>query len=131
VPHKDIAKRKEYFRNYVKGDLFKEKKKNRRRLQREFINAAKDGPCTDCGDRHEPWVMDFDHVRGVKKYDLNRLGKVTVSWKTIEDEIAKCELVCSNCHRKRTHNRSQGRVESTRRTPNPLGAGEVPAGPAN
>jgi len=106
VPYRDSEKRKAYLQEYVKGPLFKEKKKKRRKLQREFINWMKDGPCTDCGERHEPWVMDFDHVRGTKKYDLNRLGKISVSWKTIEDELLKCELVCANCHRKRTHERS-------------------------
>lgn len=94
----------EYQREYQKNNrerLLAEKKK-RLNEQRELIRAAKDRPCTDCGVQYPHYVMDFDHVRGEKKYDLCRLGKIAASWQTIEDEIAKCEVVCSNCHRERT-----------------------------
>ncbi len=49
--------------------------------------------------------MDFDHVRGIKIKDVAKLVASAVSLKLISDEIAKCNLVCSNCHRIRSHNR--------------------------
>ena len=56
-------------------------------------------PCVDCGE-HDPVVLEFDHLRD-KRFDVgNRL--VSVKWQTILDEIAKCEVVCANCHRRRT-----------------------------
>jgi len=56
-------------------------------------------PCVDCGER-DPVVLEFDHLRD-KRFDIaNRL--VSVKWQTILDEMAKCEVVCSNCHRRRT-----------------------------
>jgi hypothetical protein len=47
--------------------------------------------------------MDFDHVRGVKVTHISQL--VQGNLQKIKDELEKCELVCSNCHRERTHQR--------------------------
>lgn len=105
MPHQDPEARKKYQREYQqknKADLL-EKKRVRREKQRKYIQKAKSKPCTDCGIKYPYWVMDFDHVRGKKRFNLNRLSKVSASWETIDAEIAKCEVVCSNCHRDRTH----------------------------
>ena len=48
--------------------------------------------------------MDFDHVRG-KTAGISRLLQANVSMTRLLAEIAKCDLVCSNCHRIRTWNR--------------------------
>jgi len=52
--------------------------------------------------------MDFDHVRGVKHANVMELVS-TLSKKRIDQEIAKCEIVCSNCHRIRTHMRKMAK----------------------
>ena len=67
---------------------------------RLVIDALKNSPCVDCGGSFEACVMDFDHVRGVKKDDVSRMARYKLS--TILEEIAKCDLVCANCHRIRT-----------------------------
>ena len=54
--------------------------------------------------------MDFDHVRGVKHKNVSELIS-TLSKKKIDAEIAKCEIVCSNCHRIRTHIRKTRKME--------------------
>jgi hypothetical protein len=59
-------------------------------------------PCVDCGINYPYYVMDFDHVRGQKHANVMELVS-TLSKKKIDEEIAKCEIVCSNCHRIRTH----------------------------
>lgn len=65
-------------------------------------------PCADCGETYPHYVMDFDHLDAETKVDnvtsLIRLG----GKKRVLDEIAKCEVVCSNCHRERTFKRRQG-----------------------
>ena len=61
-------------------------------------------PCIDCKINYPYYVMDFDHVRGVKHANVMELVS-TLSKKRIDEEIAKCEIVCSNCHRIRTHMR--------------------------
>jgi hypothetical protein len=72
------------------------------------ITAAKSMPCADCGGRFPEECMDFDHVRGTKVAGIARLrGSRPSCWKKIEAEIAKCELVCANCHRIRSKQRAR------------------------
>ena len=76
----------------------------RRRRNRRVMREAKARPCSDCGLTYRPYVMDFDHVRGDKAGNVSAM----VSSATTSDllrEIAKCDVVCSNCHRIRTHRR--------------------------
>lgn len=73
--------------------------------KQEQLNALKSGPCTDCGGSFPPECMDFDHVRGEKIAGVSQL--LTRSRLRAVAEIAKCELVCANCHRIRTKARRQ------------------------
>ena len=75
------------------------------RQQIFYLNLAelKSNPCRDCGGTFPPVAMDFDHVRGVKVTDLARMSQM--SWDLVLDEVAKCDLVCANCHRVRTQSR--------------------------
>jgi hypothetical protein len=70
----------------------------------QLIKKAKDVPCVDCGERYPPYVMDFDHVRGEKRTRVGNMMYYSV--KALEEEISKCEVVCANCHRERTHGRA-------------------------
>jgi hypothetical protein len=81
---------------------------SRRLICREIILAAKAAPCMDCGQRFPSICMDFDHVRGEKWYNLARMSSKGLGPDSIKAEIAKCELVCANCHRIRTENRRLG-----------------------
>jgi hypothetical protein len=48
--------------------------------------------------------MDFDHREGeIKKYELNAVDRMSMN--TLKREIEKCDVVCANCHRERTHQR--------------------------
>ena len=67
-------------------------------------------PCADCKLNFPYYVMDFDHVRGIKHKNVSELIP-TLSKKKIDDEIKKCEVVCSNCHRIRTHIRRMHKKE--------------------
>lgn len=55
--------------------------------------------CVDCGER-DPLVLEFDHLAN-KKFNIAK-GLRNRSWQAIVDEIAKCDVVCANCHRRRT-----------------------------
>jgi hypothetical protein len=70
---------------------------------RRVIDEAKSVPCTDCRQSYPPYVMDFDHVRGEKYANIADMVVKQVSLKRLLEEIAKCEVVCANCHRERTH----------------------------
>ena len=73
----------------------------RRNARREFIRKAKSVPCADCGIEYPPPVMEFDHVRGTKRGQLSDMYRVSVP--RILREMEKCDVVCANCHRMRTH----------------------------
>lgn len=85
--------------------------KRSRTRGRNLAREAKEVPCTDCGVQYPPHVMQFDHVRGVKLFDIgSRAGQGTVSLATLRAEIAKCEVVCANCHAERTYQRQQAQA---------------------
>lgn len=55
-------------------------------------------PCVDCGLRDHR-VMDFDHVRGTKSMEISDMIRRGFSLDKIKEEIEKCDVRCSNCHR--------------------------------
>ena len=80
--------------------------------RRQIVLEAKSRPCADCGVQYPYYVMDFDHGEGSsKEFALNSIQRVTK--RAMLREMAKCDVVCSNCHRERTHRRmvSSGRVK--------------------
>ena len=68
------------------------------------VRELKDGqPCMDCGERFPFYVLDYDHRPDeIKKGEIARMASGSYKWETILAEIAKCDLICANCHRKRT-----------------------------
>jgi hypothetical protein len=75
---------------------------------REVIAAAKARPCADCGNSFPAWIMDFDHIaeRGPKLFKLSSYASRKPE--TVAAEIAKCDVICSNCHRIRSKARKEG-----------------------
>ena len=70
----------------------------------KWLRELKSGrPCTDCGRIYPPEVMQWDHLPGTQK-----LADVSLirSRDAVLAEIAKCELVCTNCHAIRTFHRA-------------------------
>lgn len=71
----------------------------------------------DCGVTYPWYVMDFDHRDGESKTDIvSRIANVGAA-KRLREEIAKCDLVCANCHRVRTFTRIAGLREPAIDTP--------------
>lgn len=62
-------------------------------------------PCVDCGES-DPVVLEFDHVRGRKRAEISALVSSSKSLSSLraqlDAEIAKCEVRCANCHRRKT-----------------------------
>jgi hypothetical protein len=59
--------------------------------------------CVDCGQT-DPVVLDFDHLNE-KRAEISTLVRRGVLRAVLEREIARCEVVCASCHRRRTARR--------------------------
>lgn len=86
-------------------DRFLEYAKKHQRAKKDFINQLKDKPCADCGKTYPPICMEFDHIGTDKRKDIAYLLNHGYPMEKIIEEVKKCELVCSNCHRIRTWKR--------------------------
>jgi hypothetical protein len=85
----------------------REIKKKRRYEKLDAIDAIKLAHgCADCGYNEHACALDFDHRPGTEKVAgvANLLGG---SWDVLWNEIDKCDVVCSNCHRVRTKYRME------------------------
>jgi hypothetical protein len=114
MPHKDPEKQREYHAKYMKEVWYPKNKakhisyvrRNKDRVTEFIDNYKRERSCADCGlsGKEFPYVLDFDHKNGSfnKKFNIGSWSHSVLSIKAIEREIAKCELVCANCHRKRT-----------------------------
>jgi hypothetical protein len=74
------------------------KARNRQNLREYLAESC----CKDCGLR-DFVVLEFDHRDPeTKRRDVSTMVGRALSWATISLEIAKCDVVCANCHRRRT-----------------------------
>ncbi|HWH16368.1 MAG TPA: hypothetical protein VNU25_02180 [Candidatus Paceibacterota bacterium] len=113
MPRKDPDQRKEYHARYMKEVWYprnKEKhlsyvRSNKLRVARFLDEYKREHACVDCGfpGKEFPFVLDFDHADpGLKSFTIGSWSRKVLSIEAIRKEIEKCELVCANCHRKRT-----------------------------
>jgi len=80
----------------------------RQRAAREFIRRhLATQRCADCGEA-DPRVIEFDHL-SEKRGDISKLVATGLSLRALKREIAGCEAVCVNCHRRRTAKRAKWR----------------------
>lgn len=91
--------------HYIKNHKKARQQIEKRKLEyREWVRSFKEKPCTDCGQSYPYYVMDFDHLPEFKK-SFHMAHAWMKAKQTVLDEVKKCEVVCSNCHRERTHQR--------------------------
>ena len=70
----------------------------------DLIRSMKKKPCADCGIEYPHYVMQFDHLHS-KEFQLSDRKARYRSNEKIMSEIAKCDVVCANCHSIRTYER--------------------------
>ena len=99
---------KECRHNYYKTKVYSRPEERERlkavsdKFNKEY-REHKNQPCTDCGVSYPYYVMEFDHLRD-KVSNVSDLARKGCRTKYLEEK-EKCELVCANCHKERTHKR--------------------------
>ena len=73
-----------------------------------MLEFLAENQCVDCGES-DLVVLEFDHLRD-KTFEISQVLRDR-EWSVIIEKIAKCDVVCANCHRRRTSAR-QGSVRS-------------------
>lgn len=104
MPSKTKEKNREYQRKWWKANKVTQMAKvkaNQRRIAKWATTLKDNKPCTDCKVGYPHYVMDWDHLYD-KKFAVSEMSRMGSKRKILE-EVAKCELVCSNCHRVRTY----------------------------
>jgi hypothetical protein len=75
----------------------------------DLAKIKQEAGCADCGFTGHPAALHFDHLPGfVKRVNLSQMNR-GYARTTVLAEIAKCEVVCANCHAIRTWTRRWGK----------------------
>jgi hypothetical protein len=106
MPYKDPEKQKAAQARYYqenKTRLNKSQNIKRNLWRRRTQEVKENSPCKDCGERFPHYVMDFDHLpENEKLFNIGAQLARFPSLAALEEEMAKCDVVCANCHRHRT-----------------------------
>jgi hypothetical protein len=95
ILHQDHYKKRT---DYYKDKACHHNKKYRQRNQEMLFKYLSEHPCVNCGQTN-PLLLDFDH-RQDKEYNVSHM--LTMSEESILEEIQKCDIRCSHCHRLKT-----------------------------
>ena len=85
--------------------VYQEWRRNHRRRLRGLLARFKTRKgCADCGYNKHPAALDFDHRDPkTKAIAIANLVACSPSMDRLRKELSKCDVVCANCHRIRTH----------------------------
>jgi hypothetical protein len=107
MAYKDPQAKKAYQRqHYLKN---KEKIAARYWETREKLNQLKLATgCARCGFNAHPAALDYNHIDpATKSFSVTNVDR---GWERVQEEIAKCELLCANCHRIHSHDNNHYHV---------------------
>lgn len=98
---------------YKRSNKGKATTRSRYAEKRLFVTGYKtERGCAVCGET-DPVVLDLDHIDPATKYRgqmggaWGGLNLANLGWKALHAELAKCQVLCANCHRRKTA-REQG-----------------------
>ena len=83
----------------------------RRNLKVEVDNLKTSEGCAKCGYNAHPAALDFNHLDpNTKSFNIGEAFGNNYGKKKIFEEIAKCEILCANCHRVHTYENHVSRL---------------------
>jgi hypothetical protein len=100
----DNAQRRKWYGKENNAETSREYNVAKRLSRREWLRALKATlQCEACGETFAG-ALDFHHRDpSEKEFSISKMIGQTISITRIEAEIAKCTVLCSNCHRKLHH----------------------------
>lgn len=105
MPYLDPEEQKKASRRHYEAnkDEYHKRSNGRRQAATRFVAALKERLCcVKCGEDH-PKCLDFHHKPGtIKIKSVSQMSRNGCSLERVKEEIEKCEVLCSNCHRKET-----------------------------
>lgn len=100
VTKQALASRRHYLKN--KEQRLADNRQRKKAVKAWYKDYKKQQSCAKCGESH--WAcLDFHHINPKSK--VREIAVLVCSgWciDSILSEIAKCEVLCANCHRKVT-----------------------------
>lgn len=110
---KDYDKNKQLYKSYAKRWVEANPDKRRQAArswaaknhatQKQLAVDYKGGCCTDCAGKYPLCVYDFHHL-DPKQKDMHLAQALNArGFEFCKEELDKCILLCSNCHRIRHH----------------------------
>jgi hypothetical protein len=99
------------------GRTKEELAKNRKsfRARKWLMIEMKGGKCKECGWKpktdEDAAIIEFDHRIGTKKLFNVAHNKSKSISPRLKEELDKCEMVCSNCHARRTYRQTQKKLK--------------------
>ena len=106
VSHLDPVLRRQYWNTWYSKNKHKLKvlyvkkaKLQRKERAKWFLDLKKQFQCISCGENH-PACLDFHHVDPTNKEGHVSAMLTTYPKGKILEEVKKCTVLCSNCHRK-------------------------------
>ena len=83
--------------NYISVDTRRRKLK---KIGVEYLG----GKCSVCGYDKCIWALEFHHTDPSEK-DFGISEYSNLAWHKIKEELNKCVLLCSNCHKETHYNK--------------------------
>ena len=106
MPYKNPKDKKKYRKEWHRENYYKYAEEHRRKVARrrkklrKFLSDYKENSKCEICEEDTVCCLEFHHVDGAKEIDISKAPAYGWSIERILDEIAKCRILCSNCHKK-------------------------------
>lgn len=95
----DEYQKQHYLQN--KTDYQDNKRSFRKKLTNAIAEIKSKASCVICGENH-PAVLEFHHKDATEKdFAIAEVVRLGYNLAKLMEEINKCEILCSNCHKKK------------------------------